>query len=84
MKYYSSYIEELENGLFRCTITYTTIIYTTWSNHESFKTINECKEWLLEQRCPGLEIKSIGEKKEGIEIKIPQAPKLSKLYKDIV
>jgi hypothetical protein len=95
MRYSHSTIEELKNGLFKATIYTEGIIYGTYTKHESFKTINECKEWLLEERCPSLEIKYIANLPEGIvkkdtetqtdiQIKIPKAPKLPKLYKDIV
>jgi hypothetical protein len=87
MGYESSTIEELKNGLFKASIVYTGIIYGTWCEHESFKTINECKEYLLEKRCPKLDIKYIANLPEGVvdskidDIKIPKAPKL---YKDVV
>ena len=77
MRYHSSTIDELENGLFRVTLTYTGILYGTFSEHESFKTIGECKEWIILQRSPDLIINHIQEKI------IPKAPKLY-LYKDVV
>ena len=81
MGYKSSSIDELENGLFRVTLTYTGLLYGTFSEHESFKTIEECKEWIILKRSPELTINHIQKK-----ITIPEAPKATKLklYKDDV
>jgi hypothetical protein len=80
MKYLSSSIEELKNGLFKVSLTYSGFLYGSYTEHESFKTINDCKGWLIEKRCPELDIKYIANLPEGI----PCAPKLPKLYKDII
>lgn len=88
MKYSHSIIEELDNGLFKTSIYYHGLIYGHYIEHSTFKTINECKEYLIEKRCPNLETKYIGNipngkiyTKKNDELKtVPTTPKL---YKDV-
>jgi hypothetical protein len=88
MKYSHSIIEELDNGLFKTSIYYHGLIYGYYIEHSTFKTINECNRWLIEKRCPNLEIKYIANLPEGIinalSKSIPKSiPKAPKLYKDV-
>ena len=70
MAYLKSKIEIMNDGLFKVSI-----MYSSWfgshTDHESFKTVKECRDYLINQRCPHLEI--ISEYKKGDSKGVPES-----------
>lgn len=55
MGYVSSAIIIQPTGLYKAIIRYSYLYFFTSEEHESFKTIGEAEQWLLEKRCYQLE-----------------------------
>lgn len=54
MGYINSVIELEKDGLYKVTVRYSWMYMFTEEVHTKFRTIAECQEWLLEQRCENL------------------------------
>lgn len=52
MVYVNSCIILQKNGLYRAEIRYSYLYFFTYIDHESFKTLGEAKDWILNRRCP--------------------------------
>ena len=52
MGYYNSTIKLRKDGLYTATIRYSYLYFFTSEESETFKTLSEANEWILEKRCP--------------------------------
>ena len=55
MGFYNSTVKLRPDGLYRATIRYAYFYFYTSEVSESFKTLGEARDWILNQRCPDYE-----------------------------
>lgn len=63
--YIRSSIIKQESGLWKATIVSSWMYFGEQETHESFNTLGEARDWLLENRCYNLEIEKVPPKKEA-------------------
>ena len=67
MGYINSVIELQKDGLYRATIRYSWMYMFTQEEHNTFRTISDCRLWLLEQRCENLIVLDKEEDQEVVQ-----------------